>query len=217
MSKHIGAPFVIRLVLYIVVLALSITSLASDKWGSVDFKVGSIGGITFGTKNNDFSTPLKLSGDDEVGKKSGTNMPQPSWMHTVFGLMVAGTVLQGVGFILNLCDLSQKNDYLVLSGYVLAFIGSVLVITAASEWIDRIKTYEKDFKSAIGTVTKMIDDQMNSKLDVTSTWAPPLALASGVLGAVAAVVGFSLEMHNRLNNHTSDQNKLSDPKKNHKE
>tara|TARA_B100001175_G_C19461650_1_gene616860 strand:+ start:721 stop:1353 length:633 start_codon:yes stop_codon:yes gene_type:complete len=196
MIKQIGTSFYIRLVLYIVVLALSITSLASNKWGEIDFKSGSIGGITFGDQGS-FATSLNLNGVDHVGKGAGPKMASPSWIHTVFSLMIAGTTLQGVGFVMNLCDLSQKNDYFVLSGYVLSFIGSVLIISAASEWMDRIKGYGKDFQNTLGTVTQMIDKTMSANIAVTSTWAPPLALASGILGAAAAVVGFSLEMHSR--------------------
>ncbi len=214
MVKQIGTSFYIRLVLYIVVLALSITSLASNKWGELDFKAGSIGGISFGDQKS-VTLSLNLNGKDHVGDDANMKVPSPDWINTVFSLMIAGTAIQGVGFALNLSDLSQKNDYFVLSGYVLAFIGSVLIIAAASEWMDRIKGYGKAYKNAMDSVTQVLDKAMEAKTTVTSTWAPPLALASGVLGAAAAVVGFSLEMHSNLSNKPTETSKSSSIDKAH--
>ena len=191
MVKQIGPYFYVRIILYVIILALSITSLASNKWGEISAVIGS---SSVG-KNSDM-IPLNLNGSGYVNMKGNKTSP-PSWINTVFYLMIVGTALQGVGFILNMADLSQKNDNFVLSGYALTFVGSVLVISAASEWMDQMKGFDKDYVDMVSAAVKAFDSKVDAKLIVKSTWAPPLALASGILGAASAIVGMVLEMHKR--------------------
>ena len=191
MVKQIGPYFYVRITLYVVILALSITSLASNKWGEISAEIGA---SSVGKKSD--SIPLNLNGS---GYKSmdGDKTSPPSWINTVFYLMIVGTALQGVGFILNMTDLSQKNDNFVLSGYALTFVGSVLVISAASEWMDKMKEFDRGYIYLVSEVAKAIGNKGDINMNVKSTWAPPLAMASGILGAASAIVGMALEIHKR--------------------
>ena len=180
--KSIGVPFYTRLFIYIAILALSITSLAGNQWGEITQSKD-------GKKNRKF-IGVKPQSIDVTSKKK---IQPPEWQNTVFGLMIAGTAAQGVGLMLNLCDLSQPNDYFVLSGYAMAFVGSILIIAAASEWIDQSKTLvaETDF------FTKAIGGLTGDSISAGSAWGAYLALASGIIGTTAAVSGLTITMHNR--------------------
>ena len=206
--KQVDASFYVRLALYVTTLALSISSLAGDQWGEIGFTLGkmssgsslessttSIGikpkSISLGFGKLDDSVLIRVP---RITALQDVKIDPPDWHKTIYELMIAGTSLQGTGFLLNLCDLSQNNDYFVLSGYAITFIGSVLVIAAASEWIDRNCDFKKDIEKVLGPALKA----SGSSINCSSKWGADVALASGILGAAASIVGLSLELRRRM-------------------